>query len=472
MFGLFDWIWEVFYAISKSMYAIIDNLLACANMLCGIEPIRYQGAEMDFVTFLLRNQNITYGFVGAVFVAITLVVIFSMIAIIRTVASEKMDKTPAQVAIKVAKTLLTFLFIPAAMAILIFFTNTIMRVLYQATSGGSPDGLGRFLAGAFAPEAARKSGVPEDFYLLSDFKYWNTSNVKKYIDLSEYDYFFSYLSSIVIILCLGQSLLIFVDRAISIVILFIFSPISLSTAILDDGARFKLWRDQFLTKFLTGYGCIIAINIYALIVVAITDSKLVFFDNSILNSFMKVVIIVGGGFSMTRAMALVGNLINAGAGSNELRDNAIATAGFKGVMGRALGAPFSATRGAYNFVRDSANNGVGTTLASRLGLKTSADYQRERHQRGLSGAGNSGKPGGNGSANNKTGAGAGGNNNAKNAISGPANGGKGNNGSKSNSSFGGGSSSNKNSNSAKNNSGNNMVEMAILNSDKKDKEDK
>ena len=169
MFGLFDWIWEVFYAISKSMYAIIDNLLACANMLCGIEPIRYQGAEMDFVTFLLRNQNITYGFVGAVFVAITLVVIFSMIAIIRTVASEKMDKTPAQIAVKVAKTLLTFLFIPAAMAILIFFTNTIMRVLYQATSGGSPDGLGRFLAGAFASDA-RKSGVPEDFYLLSDFK--------------------------------------------------------------------------------------------------------------------------------------------------------------------------------------------------------------------------------------------------------------------------------------------------------------
>jgi len=471
MFGLFDWIWEVFYAISKSMYAIIDNLLACANMLCGIEPIRYQGAEMDFVTFLLRNQNITYGFVGAVFVAITLVVIFSMIAIIRTVASEKMDKTPAQVAIKVAKTLLTFLFIPAAMAILIFFTNTIMRVLYQATSGGSPDGLGRFLAGAFASDA-RKSGVPEDFYLLSDFKYWSTSNVKKYVDLSDYDYFFSYLSCIVIILCLGQSLLIFVDRAISIVILFIFSPISLSTAILDDGARFKLWRDQFLTKFLTGYGCIIAINIYALIVVAITDSKLVFFDNSILNSFMKVVIIVGGGFSMTRAMALVGNLINAGAGSNELRDNAIATAGFKGVMGRALGAPFSATRGAYNFVRDSANNGVGTTLASRLGFKTGADYQRERHQRGLSGAGNGGKGGGNGSANNKTGAGAGGNNNAKNAIAGPANGGKGNNGSKSNSFIGGGSSSNKNSNSAKNNSGNNMVEMAILNSDKKDKEDK
>jgi hypothetical protein len=357
------------------------------------------------------------------------------------------------------------------MAILIFFTNTIMRVLYQATSGGSPDGLGRFLAGAFASDA-RKSGVPEDFYLLSDFKYWSTSNVKKYVDLSDYDYFFSYLSCIVIILCLGQSLLIFVDRAISIVILFIFSPISLSTAILDDGARFKLWRDQFLTKFLTGYGCIIAINIYALIVVAITDSKLVFFDNSILNSFMKVVIIVGGGFSMTRAMALVGNLINAGAGSNELRDNAIATAGFKGVMGRALGSPFSATRGAYNFVRDSANNGVGTTLASRLGLKTSADYQRERHQRGLSGAGNSGKPGGNGSANNKTGAGAGGNNNAKNAIAGPANGGKGNNGSKSNSFIGGGSSSNKNSNSAKNNSGNNMVEMAILNSDKKDKEDK
>ena len=401
MFGLFDWIWEVFYAISKSIYAIIDNLLACANMLCGIEPIRYGGNEMDFVSFLLRNQAITYAFVGAVLIGVVLVGIFGVFAILRTISSEKVDKTPAQVLVSIAKTMLIFLFIPAAMTILIFFTNSIMRVLYQATLGGSPDGLGRFLAGAFG-QGALKSGVKSDFYLDPNFDYTSTNSVESYLNLSDYDFFFSYISGIVIILAVGQALLMFVDRAISIVILFVISPISLSTSVLDDGARFKLWRDQFIVKFLTGYGCIIAINIYALIIAAITNDALVFFDSKILNNFMKIVIIVGGGVSMNRMMALVGNLISAGAGSNELRDNAIASSQMGRMMKATAFAPFSATRSAINFGRDVKNQGLGTAVGRRLGLRTSRDYQLEEARlnaggkgRGSSGAGNN-KPAGEG----------------------------------------------------------------------------
>ena len=417
MFGLFDWIWKLLYGISKSMYAIIDNLMACANMLCGIKPIRYQGAETDLITFLMRNQAIWYAFVSAVLVGVFLVVIFSIFAIIRAISSEKVEKTPAQIAVQVGKTMLIFIFIPAAMTLLIFFTNQIMIILYEATLGGSPNGLGTFLAGAFGQEAAAAKGYPSDFYLDPSFDYHSTSSAQSFMDLSEYDYFFSWLGSIVIILALGQALLMFVDRAISIVILFVVSPISLSTTVLDDGARFKLWRDQFITKFLTGYGCIIGINIFALIIAAITNKDLVFFDNAIANNFMKIVIIVGGGVSMQRIMALVGNLINAGAGSNELRDNAIAAGSFRrAVVGGAL-APFRATRGAVNFARDVGNNGFLSTVGKRLGFNTSADYKKEKNLRGEGPARSSG------AGNNKTGNNGAGNNSVKNAINNNAGGG-------------------------------------------------
>ena len=418
MFGLFDWIWKLLYGISKSMYTIIDNMLACANMLSGIKPITYAGTEMDFLSFLLRNKNITYAFVAAVLVGVVLVVLFSAFAIIRTISSEKNEKTPAQIFINVGKTLLIFIFIPVAMAVLIFFTNVLMQVLYQSTLGGSPDGLGRFLAGAFGQDA-RKDGVPTDFYLSTSFNYHSTSNVKEYLDLSDYDYFFSWISSIVIIICLGYALLMFVDRAISIVILFIFSPLSLSTTVLDDGARFKLWRDQFISKFLVGYGCILAINIYALIVVAITDNYLVFFENNMLNNMMKILIVVGGGVSMTKIMALVGNLINAGAGSNELRDTAIAAGGFRRALGGAVGvatSPFRATRSAVNFVRDVKHTGLSTTVGRRLGFTTDRDYGIENARLKMGGL-----AGGSGTANNKTNSISSNNNNARNAIGGGAN---------------------------------------------------
>ena len=443
MFGLFDWIWDLLYGISKSMYSIIDNLMSVANMLCGIEPIRYHGTEMDFLTFLFRNQAITYAFTAAVIIGVALVVIFAVIMIIRTIGSEKIEKTPAQIAVQVGKTMLIFLFIPAAMVLLIFFTNKIMLVLYNATLGGSPDGLGRFLAGAFGQNAL-KGGVPTDFYLSPAFDYTSTSNVKGYVNLSDYDFFFSWISCLVIILALGMTLLMFVDRAISLVILFVVSPISLSTSVLDDGARFKLWRDQFIVKFLTGYGCIIAINIYALIVGAITQDGLVFFDNKFLNNFMKIVIIVGGGVSLQRVMALVGNLISAGAGSNELRDSAI---------------------------RDTKNLGFKTALGRAMGFKTSRDYNLEKARLNAGGLGGSSGAGNNKSTKeNGTGKSGGA---VKNAISGGANpaGGAGKGGGKmiEMADLGG---SNANNNINNNKGGNNMVNDSVNNALRNNKNDK
>ena len=459
-----DWFWDfvygLLYGISKSMYYIIDNLMACANMLVGIDPIQYQGQDMDFLTFLLRNKNISFAFTGSVIVAIVLVMVFAVAMIIRSIASEKIEKTPAQIAIQAGKTLLTFLFIPAAMMVFIYFTNIVMKVLYSTTTGGSPDGIGRFLAGSFGQNGL-KEGVDPDFFLNKDFNYRSTSQMKQFVDLSDYDYFFSWIACIVIIISIGLTLLMFIDRAISIVILFIVSPISLASSVLDDGARFKLWRDSFLTKFLTGYGCIISINIYALIVVALADKDLIFFSNQYMNYFAKILIIVGGGVSMTKIMALIGNLIAAGAGSNELRDTAIAAAGFGRVMGGAAGLawgaakmPWKAYKGAYNLMQDASHKGAGTAIAQRLGLKTERDYRMEDAQLRM---------GGYGSGNKNASSGAnmmrGGNNAAGNIIGG-GNAGANN---KNNLGGGGGDKGNKNDKAGGGNPGGGMVNNAVNN---------
>jgi hypothetical protein len=464
---MFNWVWDLLYGISKSIFSIIDGLLSCANMLCGIEPIKYQGTEMDFMTFLLRNKNIFYGFVGAVMVGVVLVVVFAIFSIIRSMSTEKENMTPAQIYIKVAKTLLTFIFIPAAMAILIWFTNVLMQTLYKTTLGGSPDGLGRFLAGAFGQDA-RHGGVPENFYLSSDFNYHSTSNMRDYVNLKDYDFFFSWIAGIAILISLASTILMFVDRAIALVILFIASPISLSTAVIDDGQRFKLWRDQFLVKFLTGYGCIIGLNIYALVIAAITSNDLVFFDNGTLNDIMKIAIIVGGAISMNRLMALVGNLISQGAGSNELRDNAIATSQARGFLGRVGGAallPFKATRSAANFVRDSKQFGFGSAVGQRLGFNTDRSYgkmsslqkaqthqnlvESEKYKRSL------------GDNNNKK---------VENAIQGPSNVGSGGNGGAAGAIGGAKNINPGGKGNANNNIGNKMIEMNILDKNGKKKE--
>ena len=453
---MFNWVWDLLYSISKSIFQIIDGLLSCANMLCGIEPVRYQNVEMDFMTFLLRNRNIYFGFAAAAIIGVILVFVFAAFAMMKSMASEKDSMTPGQILVKVGKTLLTFLFIPAVIVILITLTNVLMQALYKSTLGGSPDGLGRFLAGAFGVNA-RHSGVPETFYLSESFDYTSTGSMKDFVNLKDYDFFFSWIAGIAILFALASALLMFIDRAISIVILFILAPISMSTAVLDDGQRFKLWRDQFLVKFLTGYGCIIGINVYALIIGAITNDDLVFFDNGTLNNLMKIAIMVGGSVSMNRLMALIGNLISQGAGSNELRDNAIATAQMRGIgmralsgAGKILASPFTATRSAMNFFKDTQQHGLGTAVAQRFGFKTDRDYGKmslaqkkqtrenlvegEKYKRSLNGQGNQG-----------------GQANVKNVIEGQKN----------NNNQGGQNNANKG--NANNNIGNKMIEKNILN---------
>ena len=389
---MFDWFWEFLYSISKSIFKLIDGLMSCANVLLGIDPVYINGQESNFFDFLMTNNNINMAFVVATIIAVILVSIFGVVQIIRTMISEKIQMTPMRVLGKVGGTILTFIFIPIAMALLIYITNIFMKALFQASLGGSTTTLGSFLVGAFSQDALNE-GIQPNFYTLPGFDYTDTDAMWSYIDLSDFDYFFSWIAGICILFCLAKTMLLFVDRAIAMVILYIVAPISLSASILDDGAHFKLWRDQFLVKFLTGYGCILGLNIYAVIIGAISNDSFRFFQTSLfLNNLLKIAFIIGGAMSMSRIMALIGNLVSAGAGSRELADTANANRGFGGAMrsiGGALTSPFRATRSAINFASDAKQYGLAGTVANRFGFKTGRDYgQKSATQKAEAGEGN------------------------------------------------------------------------------------
>jgi hypothetical protein len=171
-------------------------------------------------------------------------------------------------------------------------------------------------------------------------------------------------------------MLIFVDRVLSLVILYIAAPISISSSVLDDGARFKLWRDQFLTKFIMGYGMILAINIYALVCGLVTKSDFAFFpEEGFLDLLMKLLVIAGGALTLQKSMALIGNLVSSGAGSNELRDNAFSMGSLarmaKGAAGKALYIPSLPLRAGKSIIGDAISQQsrhLGAKMLRGLGL--------------------------------------------------------------------------------------------------------
>jgi hypothetical protein len=369
-------------------------------MLCGIEPISINGEETDFLSYLFSSDDVERAFKASALLATILLVIFSVFMILRTIAKDKAEGTPAQIAVKAFKTLVMFFLVPMVMIAFMAIGNAFVKALYEATRQNSGS-LGSFMFSMFAEDggmAADKANL----FKTGELSYNNVGHVTNHMNLSDFPFFFSFIAGLIVLFGVGSAMLIFVDRVLSLVILYIAAPISISTSVLDDGARFKLWRDQFLSKFIMGYGMILAINIYAMVCGLVMGPSVQFFEgNTFLNMLMKLLIIGGGAFTMQKSMALVGNLVSSGMGSNELRDNAFSMGGLarmaqKGA-GMAFGAATAPLRPVKSILGDAASmksRDWGSQLLDKIGLGVgdSSGKKGGKDSESKSGATNNEKP--------------------------------------------------------------------------------
>lgn len=379
---MFDWFWEFLYMLSKTLFMLIDSLISCANKLCGIDPISFAGEDNDFLSYLIFSDEIGFAFRVSAILATILLVVFSVFMIIRSIAKDKAEGTPAQIAVKAFKTLVTFFLVPTVVIAFITLGNIFVKALYSATMQNSA-APGTFLFSAFAEQG----GMGADYVAMfksGELDYYNTDVVKQYMDIADFPYFFSFIAGGVVLFGIGSAMLVFVDRVLSLVILYVAAPVSISTSVIDDGARFKLWRDQFLSKFIMGYGMILAINIYALICGLVMSGDFHFFPGEdsktvFLDLIMKLLIIAGGALNIQKAMGLIGNLVSQGAGSNELRDSMSAGSLAKMAAGAAMGIggkALSIAGGALSLPFKPAKDIVGNMYSG--GMKRIADYALDK----------------------------------------------------------------------------------------------
>lgn len=369
---MFDWIPELLFAISKTILQLIDGLIMCANMLCGIEPITIgEDKETNFLVYIFQSEEVSFAFKIALVLGLIVLVFATIYAIIRNLTKEKQEGTPAQICVKAAKLLLTFLFIPVCMVALIWIGNEFVKAIYTATAGGSTQ-LGTYL---FTTVGSLNGLQNQDLFLNGTYSYTNTDTVWSCIDLWDYNHFLVWLLGGIIIFNIITSLMQFIDRIISLIILYIVSPFSVASSILDDGSHFKLWRDQVMVKFFSCYGMILALNIFVMLSRIVINPDVVFFANGFLNFCMKTMIILGGALGINRAMALIGNIISAGAGSNEMRDAAQQQA----KLGRAVGMIASpATAIGSEMLQQKKRDLAGRALKS-IGLGISDNGQRNEN---------------------------------------------------------------------------------------------
>ena len=318
--GLLELICSLFYGMFSGICLLIDFIKTIFYKLCGIETVEIEGEQGDLLSNLLESDIIKRVFLTIFIIGFILLIMFTIIAIIKSNYQEKQNwKT---VLSKTGQAFMIMLLIPFTVLVGVMLTNTIMSSINQAmnvypSSGQGTIG-GQFLItiGHDAYKGLIDQSQAEAMFVSGELNYAKLSVVKQYYDITELNYVIGLLGSLVMLIMFVISAITFVQRIFDIVLLYIISPVSISTIPLDEGNRFKVWKDMLISKILSAYGIILVMNLFFLIIPQVYQIK--FFDNSFQNGVVYILFLIGGSFAVTKASRVISQLTGAPATGGEM----------------------------------------------------------------------------------------------------------------------------------------------------------
>ena len=131
------------------------------------------------------------------------------------------------------------------------------------------------------------------------------------VDPNKFLYFPSLVASIALGIAMIVAIVNLAKRVFEIVFLYLVMPLSMSTLAADDGARFKVWRETFITKIVLAYGAVFSVNVFVLILPLLSQMQIDGiggFGNSLFLIFM----IIGGAMVIPAGMGLFARLFGQG----------------------------------------------------------------------------------------------------------------------------------------------------------------
>ena len=318
--ALVNLIYKIIYKLFSSICYLIDFIKTIFFKLCGIETVKIQGEDTDLLSNLLVSDNVKKVFLTITLIGVILLFVFTMMAIVKSNYQEKQNwKT---VLSKAGQSFVIMIIIPFTVMAGIILTNTVMSSINKSMQANlvSQNGMigGQFLItiGNDAYIGGNNRTEIETMFISGELNYNSINTVKKYYDIIELNYLIGLLGGLVILVMFVISSLTFVQRIFDIVLLYIISPISTSTIPLDEGSRFKVWKDMLISKILSAYGIILVMNLFFLIIPQVYQIN--FFNNSFQNGIVYILFLIGGSFAVTKASRVISQLTGAQATGGEM----------------------------------------------------------------------------------------------------------------------------------------------------------
>lgn len=310
---------------------LVDGLMEIFSAISGITDVTYKGEKVNIIEFLAGDSTVSTIFWCIFILAIGLTCIFTIAALIKNMINSQ--RNVSTIVGKFFLALLSTMAVLTVLFLIILISNSLLVLVSQIFQIGNTTKLSSALFNACAGDwingysvsefDVSKLGVKEIFGdYTTGFVFPDSWKYNGMVNPDNFLYLPSLIAGIALAIALVVAILNLAKRVYEIIFMYFVMPMSMSTLPLDDGARFKTWRETFITKIVIAYGTVFSVNIFILLLPLITRMRI---DEvgGFGNSMFVIFMIVGGAMVIPAGQALFCKLFGQAddmhAGGNFLR---------------------------------------------------------------------------------------------------------------------------------------------------------
>ena len=300
------------------MLQLVDGIMDIFSAISGVATVSYHGQRVNIIEMIIGNSTVGTIFWCIFILAVGLTCIFTIVGLVKNMIANNRN-----ISTIVGKFFLALLGTMAMLAVVflgIMIAGALLQLLARIFQIGNTTKLsnaifnacvGDWIDGHSINEANITSlSVGDIFgtYNAALFGIWPTSwKCNGMVNPNTFMYLPALIAGVALCIALIVTTLNLAKRVYEIVFLYFCMPVSMSTLAMDDGARFKNWREQFVTKIILAYGAVLSVNVFALILPMITQMSIPNVG-SFGNSLFVIFMIVGGSMVIPAGQTLFARL--------------------------------------------------------------------------------------------------------------------------------------------------------------------
>lgn len=297
---------------------VIDGIMEIFSAIAGVTDVTYQGKRVNIIEFIVGDSTVGTIFWCVFILAVGLTCIFTIVALVKNMIANNRNITT--IIGKFFLALLGTLAMVVVVILGILISNAILVLVSEIFEIGNTTKLSNSIFNACVGDWVNGYSINEinvstlsvrkifGDYNTAAFGIWPTSwKNNGMVNPDTFLYLPSMIASIGLMIAMVVAIINLAKRVYEIVLLYIVLPVSISTIAVDDGARFKIWRETFITKIVLAYGTVFSVNIFILILPIISKMKIPGVSN-FANSMFLIFMIIGGALVIPAGQTLFARL--------------------------------------------------------------------------------------------------------------------------------------------------------------------